>query len=371
MKRNILLLLLVFFIVTTSAQVTKLKPLKEKLMQGELVPVQKKEKWGYSFADDPKQKLVIKNVFEEAHPFVDDVAVVKDDGKYGLLQRNGTMRLLPKFDEMTDFSDGVSFARDGNTHIVININCEEQYRWTDGEDASILFELPSSFSFKMVLVKNGAFNMGTKVEREELDYDSPLHEVRISKDYYLGETEVTQQMWNLVMGTNPSLDKSDQKPVENITVEDCETFIAKFNDMFAPFKFRLPTEAEWEFAATNRGNDTYKYAGSDDIETVAWTAENSDNDSHAVKGKLANPLGIYDMSGNVAEWCSDWYNSNYYMVCPLIDPEGASIGKGRVVRGGSWKHTKSFSRSSYRTSHAPTFKSGYVGLRLALTLPNN
>lgn len=366
MKRNIFILLLASFVVTASAQVAKLKPLKEKEMAGALVPVQKKDKWGYAFADDPKQKLVIKNVFEEARPFVDSVAIVKDEGKYGLLHRNGTMRLFPEYDEMQDFENGVSFARKRDVHINIKTDGTEMSRWTENEDGSIIFEKSAMIPFKMIMVKNGVFNMGTKVEREELDYDAPIHEVRITKDYRIGETEVIQQLWNFVMHANPSVNKGDDKPVENITFEDCEAFVTKLSEMFPPFKFRLPTEAEWEFAATGRGNYTAPYAGSYDNTTVAWTAETSDRASHSVKNKQSNALGIYDMCGNVAEWCSDWYNSNYYKVCPLNDPEGASIAKGRVVRGGSWQQTKSFSRSSYRSSHAPAYKSGGLGFRLAL-----
>lgn len=368
MKRNIflLLLLLAFYVVSASAQVTKLKPLKAKEMVGALIPVQKKEKWGYAFADDPKQKLVIKDVFEDAHPFVDSVAIVKDEGKYGLLHRNGTILLTLEYDEMKDFENGVSLARKGNVHVNIKTDGTENSRWTESEDGSILFEKSGLFAFKMMMVKNGEFNMGSKVEWEELDYDAPIHEVRITKDYHIGETEVNQQLWSVVMFANPSQNRDNNKPVENITFEDCETFVTKLSEMFPPFKFRLPTEAEWEFAATNRGNSSTKYAGSDDNTTVAWTAETSNRTSHTIKTKQSNALGIYDMSGNVAEWCSDWYNSNYYKVCPLNDPEGVPIAKGRVVRGGSWQQTKSFSRSSYRSSHAPTYKSSGLGLRLAL-----
>lgn len=365
-KNSLLILLFVLFASTTPAQTTKLKPLKDKEMVGELVPVQKKEKWGYAFADDPKQKLVIKNVFEEAHPFVDSVAIVKDEGKYGLLHRTGTLRLLLEYDEMQDFVNGVTYARKGNVHINIMTDGTEMSRWTENEDGSIFFEKSALISFKMMMVKNGIFNMGSKIEWEELDYDAPIHEVRITKDYHIGETEVTQQLWNFVMLANPSVNKDSNKPVENITFEDCVTFVTKLSEMFPPFKFRLPTEAEWEFAATNRGNSTTKYAGSDDNTTVAWTAEISERTTHPVKTKDPNALGIYDMSGNVAEWCSDWYNSNYYKVCPLNDPEGVPIGKGRVVRGGNWQHGNAFSRSSCRTSHAPTYKSSGLGLRLAL-----
>ncbi len=365
-KSGIIIILFILFAPTSFAQVTKLKPLKEKEMAGKLVPVQKKEKWGYAFADDPKQKLVIKNVFEEAHPFVDSVAIVKDEGKYGLLHRDGTLRLLLEFDDMQDFKDGLSFARKGNVHMNIKTDGFELSRWTENVDGSILFEIKPLLFFKMMMVKNGMFNMGTKVEREELDYDAPIHEVRITKDYHIGETEVTQQLWGFVMSANPSLGKDSNKPVENITFEECLTFATRLSTWFPTFKFRLPTEAEWEFAATNRGNSTTKYAGSDDNTAVAWTAETSERTSHAVKSRQPNDLGIYDMSGNVAEWCSDWYNSNYYMVCPLNDPEGAPIAKGRVVRGGSWQQTKSFSRPANRDSHDPKYKSGSLGMRLAM-----
>ncbi len=182
--------------------------------------------------------------------------------------------------------------------------------------------------------------------------------------YYIGQTEVTQALWKAVMNDNPSLLKGDKLPVENVSWDDCQTFITKLNQLTGE-NFRLPTEAEWEYAARGgKNNKGYKYAGSNNIGNVAWYASNSGAKTHEVATKQPNELGIYDMSGNVYEWCQDWYGD--YSSSSQTNPTGASTGFGHVYRGGSWGNFAGYCRSSYRFSDGPAFRRDLLGLRLAL-----
>ena len=218
-------------------------------------------------------------------------------------------------------------------------------------------------SFKMIAVKGGTFTMGATSEQTDADSDeSPTHSVTLS-DYYIGETEVTQELWIAVMGSNPSYFGDMQRPVESVTWDDCQTFISKLNELTGE-TFRLPTEAQWEYAARG-GNQAQGrlYSGSDAIDDVAWYLDNSDLTTHPVKTKAPNELGIYDMSGNVCEWCSDWYGS--YSSAAQTDPTGPSTGSSRVRRGGSWGHNAAHCRVVYRSNYAPTCGVSDLGLRLA------
>ena len=221
-------------------------------------------------------------------------------------------------------------------------------------------------SFTMIKVDGGTFRMGATSELGgDADSDEkPVHSVTLS-DYYIGETEVTQELWKAVMGSNPSDFKGSQNPVEKVSWHDCKEFITKLNRLTGK-NFRLPTEAEWEYAARG-GNKSkgYKYSGSNTIGNVAWYWENSSSATHNVKTKSPNELGIYDMSGNVLEWCEDWkgdYNSG-----SQTNPTGPSSGSYRVSRGGSWYDYARFCRVSFRDYGNPG--SGYysLGLRLCLS----
>ena len=219
-------------------------------------------------------------------------------------------------------------------------------------------------SFTMIAVKGGTFTMGATSEQTGAFSDeSPTHSVTLS-DYYIGETEVTQKLWNAVMGSNPSKFTGNmQRPVEMVSWNDCQTFISKLNQLTGE-TFRLPTEAQWEYAARG-GNKSkgYTYSGSNAIDDVAWYNDNSDRMTHPVKTKAPNELGIYDMSGNVFEWCSDWYGS--YSSAAQTDPTGPATGFYRVRRGGSWDDIAASCRVAYRISGAPTNTINYLGLRLA------
>ncbi len=218
--------------------------------------------------------------------------------------------------------------------------------------------------FTMVEVRGGTFTMGATSEQgsDAWDEEKPAHQVTLS-DYYIGQTEVTQALWEAVMGSNPSDSKGDNLPVERVSWDDCQMFIQKLNQLTGK-QFRLPTEAEWEYAARGgRKSRGYKYAGGNNIDSVAWCDGNSGNETHPVATKQANELGIYDMSGNVLEWCSDWCGD--YTSSSQSDPQGSSSGSFRVIRGGCYYNFARNCRVSYRISNTLDYRSGYLGLRLS------
>ena len=218
--------------------------------------------------------------------------------------------------------------------------------------------------FDMIAVEGGTFTMGATAEQgSDADCNErPTHRVTLSS-YLIGKTEVTQKLWEAVMGYNPSDCKGSSSPVEHVSWEDCQTFITKLNNLTGK-KFRLPTEAEWEYAARG-GNKSkgYKYSGSNWLDDVAWYHTTSS--THPVAAKVPNELGIYDMSGNVREWCSDWYGD--YSSSAQTNPTGPNSGSKRVCRGGSWDiYNSGLCRVSSRSRETPSFHSNGNGLRLAL-----
>ena len=199
----------------------------------------------------------------------------------------------------------------------------------------------------MVYVEGGSFQMGSKKSKDE----KPIHTVTISS-FFMDKTEVTQAQYKKVMGKNPShFSGCDDCPVERVSWHDATAFAQKVGK-------RLPTEAEWEYAArggvkTNSGSSQTSYAGSNDLNSVAWYGDNSGSKTHPVAQKQANALGLYDMSGNVWEWCSDWYSDSYYSESPQNDPQGPNSGSSRVVRGGSWGYLDSSCRVADRNWRPP------------------
>ena len=217
-------------------------------------------------------------------------------------------------------------------------------------------------SFKMIYVEGGTFQMGSD-DSDAYDHEKPIHSVSLSS-YHIGETPVTQALWEAVMGSNPSKFKGDNLPVETVSWNDCQEFIQKLNQLTGK-KFRSPTEAEWEYAARGgKHHSPYKYAGSNSLDEVAWYGGNSGGATHSVKTKKPNALGIYDMSGNVWEWCQDWYEE--YSDSAQTDSKDPSEGSIRVLRGGSWNINARYSRVSYRSIFGPAYRDFSSGFRLSL-----
>lgn len=221
-------------------------------------------------------------------------------------------------------------------------------------------------SYKMIPVEEGTFMMGAERQDEDADtMEMPAHQVTLSS-YLIGETEVTQALWKAVMGKNSATVKDDKLPMVEVNWGKCETFIEKLNELTGE-NFRLPTEAEWEYAARG-GNMSqgYKYSGSNNIDEVAWYGGNSDGTAHIVGQKLPNELGLYDMSGNVFEWCQDRYD--YYSRDSQTNPVGSMHGYNRVCRGGMYMSGAASCRPSSRTNSSPRDGASFIGFRLALTL---
>lgn len=238
---------------------------------------------------------------------------------------------------------------------------EESHKKKQTSDETLSFTV-GNVSFKMIRIEHGSFMMGATPEMDcPNDEEKTVHEVTISKDYYMGETQVTQELWQAVMGNNPSYFKGNNNPVEKISWNDCQEFIKKLNALTGK-QFRLPTEAEWEFAARGGNKSLHtQYSGSDDIDSVAWY----DGKTHLVAKKSPNELGLYDMSGNVWEWCNDCYGDDYYAKSPAVDPQGPLAGF-RVLRGGGCGDDPWFCRSSDRSKFDPEIRRGNFGFRLAL-----
>lgn len=242
------------------------------------------------------------------------------------------------------------------------------------EAKQLLEELAHSYEeqvfgirFKMIFVKGGTFQMGDTFGDGSSD-EKPVHEVSLDS-YYMAETPVTQALWKAVMGNNPSdFQHSEQCPVESISWNDAQEFITKLN-FLTDKKYRLPTEAEWEYAAKGgKQSKSFKaltrYAGSNNIDEVAWYKGNSEQQTHPVKTKKPNELGLYDMSGNISEWCSDWYGDDYYNHSPQYNPQGSLLGLYRIRRGGSWDYEAESCRIARRLIYHPANGGNDLGLRL-------
>jgi len=220
-----------------------------------------------------------------------------------------------------------------------------------------------------IKVKGGTFNMGCTSEQSDCSSDEkPVHPVSLS-DYYMGQTEVTQAQWRAVMGSDPAelrFKGCDQCPVERVSWNDIQDFLSRLNARSGNARYRLPTEAEWEYAARggaqSRGT---RYAGSNNIDEVAWYTGNSDSKTHPVKGKKANELGLHDMTGNVWEWCQDWYGD--YPSSSQTNPTGPTSGSSRVIRGGPGRYDPTYCRVAYRYVLTPDYRNYSVGFRLART----
>ena len=217
---------------------------------------------------------------------------------------------------------------------------------------------------EMVFVKGGTFKMGN----EGFDEEKPVHSVMLN-DFYIGKFEITQLEWRGIMASDPphlSFDACDQCPVERVSWLDVQEFLKKLNAKTGK-KYRLPTEAEWEYAARGGANSkNFKYSGSDEINDVAWYGNNSGGKTHPGGSKKPNELGIYDMSGNVWEWCQDWFDRGYYKYSPAKNPKGAFGGTARILRGGSWINFAKVSRVTFRDINPPNHINNTIGFRVVL-----
>ncbi len=258
-------------------------------------------------------------------------------------------------DDVND--DGVVDLSDATTlidHVLNGVN-----------NGSTHIFIANNVMFEMVRVEGGTFTMGATAEQasDAFSDELPTHKVTLSP-FLIGKYEVSQTLWLAVMGENPSVNTGINLPVDNVTWNECQTFITKLNELTGK-NFRLLTEAEWEYAARG-GNKSkgYKYSGSNNLGDVAWYIDNSNNTSHAMGTKAPNELGIYDMTGNVMEWVSDWKGS--YSSGAQTNPTGPDSGTYRVNRGGSYGNVERLSRITNRNSIDPNMSSKTMGLRLCL-----
>jgi formylglycine-generating enzyme required for sulfatase activity len=217
----------------------------------------------------------------------------------------------------------------------------------------------------MVWIAPGDFAMGDRSRRGDSD-ERPVHEVRLTSGFWLGETDVTNAQWKALMGTEPGAFIGGNRPVENVSWNDAVDFCKKLTAkeraagrLPTGIQYRLPTEAQWEYAC--RAGTTGDFAGN--LEAMAWHDTNSGSETHDVKMKRPNAWGLYDMHGNVWEWCADWYGS--YSDGMAEDPTGVPTGALRVYRGGSWTSPAGYCRSASRGRNSPGFRNIYLGFRLA------
>ena len=340
-------------------------------------------------------KILVKKPYDECFS-IESVSIIRDDKKaivsISVMVRNGVKEnyeieigsnwgkksklFNPSeceedmgIEERYDFHRRSGKGDFGDVHLYVDgeeISFEDKSEKDEKEGKTGTIYEVNGVNFKMIKVEGGTFKMGATYEQggNVYDFESPVHSVTLP-DYYIGETEVTQELWKAVMGKNPSWFKyNPQKPVENVSWHDCQSFIKRLNELTGK-NFRLPTEAEWEYAARG-GNKSkgYKYSGGNDINEMAWYKGNSNSQTHDVKTKSPNELGIYDMSGNVLEWCEDWFG--YYSSSSQTNPKGPSSGSYRVLRGGSWKNGARYCRVSNRSNRNPGYGHLYSGFRLAL-----
>jgi len=235
----------------------------------------------------------------------------------------------------------------------------------------------TDMGMQMIFVKGASFFMGSDdphFHDAEYDNERPVHRVSIGS-YYIGKTEVTNAQWRKVMGVFPpayngvDYDNKDCEncPVVKVSWDDVHEFIRKLNEKFPNKHYRLPTETEWEYAARGgKYTNNYLYSGSNKISEVSWNGK-SKGTTHEVAQKKANEIGIFDMSGNVLEWCSDWYGEDYYSkTVDEIDPKGPKTGAKRVLRGGSYFDDDITCRTTYRSRFPPDTRQWNIGFRLAL-----
>ena len=234
---------------------------------------------------------------------------------------------------------------------------------------SVTTQTCQSFEPEMVQVQGGTFQMGGS-DKYALSEEKPVHPVSVN-NFYMGKYEVTFDEYDKFCDDTGREKPSDKgwgrgkRPVINVSWNDATAYCTWLTGKTGK-KYRLPTEAEWEYAARGGGDNIY--SGAADIDDISWYSDNSDSKTHPVGGKLPNAYGLYDMTGNVCEWCNDWYDEKYYQNSPSSNPQGASSGTRRVFRGGAWDYYPETSRVSLRSFYSPTMRDSSLGFRVASPL---
>jgi formylglycine-generating enzyme required for sulfatase activity len=233
----------------------------------------------------------------------------------------------------------------------------------------------NSIAMEFVLIPSGSFEMGTdRKAKIGIVNEFPLHNVTISRNFYLGKFEVTQEQWTKIMGANPSKFKGDLNPVESVNWYDVQKFISKLNALEGTTKYRLPTEAEWEYAARAASQSGYSFGDdANELVSYAWYHENGKSSkqslqTHPVGQKKPNKWGLYDMHGNVWEWTADWYDSEYYAKSPPKDPKNLASSSNVVTRGGGWINSGEYLRSAVRHYKTPSARENDLGFRVAFNV---
>lgn len=295
------------------------------------------------------------------------IDVVRKTGEYWvyLPQNNSKLRVLHNDYtplEINFYDYGIGKVESGVTYVLTLEKPMGQV--ASLSSTTLVIPVKNGVNIEMVKVEAGTFAMGATSEiQNPYSWEKPAHKVILTKDYYIGKYEVTQSLWQLVMENNPSSIKGEDLPVGNVSWNDCQLFIAKLNEMTGK-KFRLPTEAEWEYAARggNKSRGT-QYSGSSLYSDVAWYEGNSNNRPHPVGTKKSNELGIYDMNGNVWELCQDWWGN--YIESSQKDPVGPNSGPTRIARGGSY--IAGAITVAARAGYSPNIRDMNLGFRLALS----
>jgi formylglycine-generating enzyme required for sulfatase activity len=277
-----------------------------------------------------------------------------------LSQDNGATWSTPLKNVSGDVGKNISA---GEKQITWKVLEEREQLVGDNLKFKVIANGKKSFEPEMVFVEGGTFQMGSDTGEDD---EKPVHSVTLSS-FNIGKYEVTQSQWKAVMGNNPShFSGCDDCPVETVSWNDVQNFIRKLNAQTGQ-NYRLPTEAEWEYAAKGgKSSKGYTYSGSNELNSVAWYSDNSGDKTHNVGGKKSNELGIFDLTGNVWEWCSDWYGT--YSSYSETDPTGASSGESIVLRGGGYGNSKSRNRCrpANRISVGPAYRDDWSGFRLVL-----
>jgi len=224
----------------------------------------------------------------------------------------------------------------------------------------------NSIGMELVLIPSGSFRMGgdKRLEQAE-DHETPRHMVKISEAFFMGKYEVTQRQWSEIMNNNPSEFLDSTRPVERVSWNDVQVFIRKLNTKEETNKYRLPTEAEWEYSARAGSESAYTFGPDTNLlSQYAWYGKNSGGRTHAVGQLNPNAWGLYDMHGNVHEWCQDWFDRKYYSQSPSNTPSGPSTGLAKALRGGDWGSQDWYCRCASRSLSSPDRRSNRVGLRL-------